>query len=228
MTNMSGGSKPQNEYLDVTYGQKAFTGYPFVMTAHLWEKCSLFPGAKLLDLGCGRGEFLKGFMAKGALGYGFDQSDLAKQHCPEADVRVGDLEAALPYEDNFFDVIYSKSVVEHFYYPERILAEAYRILKPGGTIITMTPDWKYNVVDFHSDFTHRTAFTLKAIEDIHKITGFKEVIGDRFIQLPVYWKHPWTGALVWLARNFTPDFMKPKNKFIRFSKEVMLICTATK
>ena len=30
----------------------------------------------------------------------------------------------MPYEDNFFDVIYSKSVIEHFYYPEKILKEA--------------------------------------------------------------------------------------------------------
>jgi hypothetical protein len=92
----------------------------------------------------------------------------------------------------------------------------------------MTPDWKYNVVDFHGDFTHRTAFTLKSISDLHKITGFKDVEADRFIQLPVYWRHSWMGAAVWCARNFCPDLLKPKSKFIRFSKEVMLICEAKK
>lgn len=228
MSEDSNEARPHNEYLDVTYGHKAFTQYPFLLTAHLWERNKLAPGARLLDLGCGRGEFLQGFMALGAEGYGFDQSDSAKSLCPDADIRVGDLEAPLPYGDSFFDVIYSKSVVEHFYYPERILAEALRVLKPGGTIITMTPDWKYNIVDFHGDFTHRTAFTLKAVSDIHKITGFRDVRAGRFIQLPIYWRYPWMGAAVWAARTFCPDWLKPKSKFIRFSKEVMLICEARK
>ena len=55
-----------------------------------------------------------------------------------------------------FDVIYSKSVIEHFYYPEKILKEAYRVLKPGGIIITLTPDWEFIYKSFYEDFTHRT------------------------------------------------------------------------
>ena len=41
-----------------------------------------------------------------------------------------------PYEDNYFDLVYSKSFIEHFYYSEKVLMELYRILKPGGKIIT--------------------------------------------------------------------------------------------
>jgi ubiquinone/menaquinone biosynthesis C-methylase UbiE len=65
----------------------------------------------------------------------------------------------LPYEDNFFDVIYSKSVIEHFHYPDIIFNEAYRVLKPGGIIITLTPEWQYIYKSFYEDFTHRTPFT---------------------------------------------------------------------
>ena len=37
-----------------------------------------------------------------------------------------------PYENNFFDLVYSKSFIEHFYYTDKILEEIYRIIKPGG------------------------------------------------------------------------------------------------
>ena len=46
----------------------------------------------------------------------------------------------LPYEDNFLMYLL-KSFIEHFYYPENF-NEFYRILKPGGIIISLTPDWK--------------------------------------------------------------------------------------
>ena len=58
-----------------------------------------------------------------------------------------------------FDVIFSKSLVEHFYYPEKIYQEMHRVLKNGGIIITMTPDWEINYKTFYEDYTHRTPFS---------------------------------------------------------------------
>ena len=46
----------------------------------------------------------------------------------------------IPHKDNFFDVVFSKSVLEHFYKPELLVKEMHRVLKPGGTIITLCPD----------------------------------------------------------------------------------------
>ena len=42
----------------------------------------------------------------------------------------------LPYGEDIFDVIFSKSVIEHLYYPENLF-EAKKILKHGGLLITM-------------------------------------------------------------------------------------------
>lgn len=220
--------KAKNEYLEIIYANAAFTNYPSRLAIHLAERFKLKPKQKILDLGCGRGEFLKGFVERDLEGYGVDQSDIARQIVGDATIKVADLDHRLPFEDDFFDVVYSKSVIEHFYYPEKLLKEARRVLKPGGLIISMTPDWKHNIVSFHTDYTNRTAFTLKSIDNIHRIQGFVDVRSERFIQLPIYWKFKVIYPLIWLARHLVPDMFKANSKFVRFSKEVMLLTSGLK
>ncbi len=219
---------PKNDYLEQTYAKAPYTQYPFQLTAYLVKRFSMQPGKRLLDLGCGRGEFLKGFIEHGLEGFGIDQADTAKKICPKADIRVGDLEERLPYEDDFFDIVYSKSVVEHFYYPEKIVAEIRRVLKPGGLVITMTPSWVHNVLCFHEDYTHRTPFTVPSLSDIHIINGLREVHTEEFIQLPFVWNTPSLALVPVLVRNLTPYGWKRKSKLVRFSKEVMLLTSARK
>ena len=74
----------------------------------------------------------------------------------------------VPYSDNFFDIVFSKSFIEHFYYPEEIFKEAHRILKPSGILINLTPEWNYIYKSFYDDYTHRTPFTKKSLEEIHR------------------------------------------------------------
>ncbi len=48
--------------------------------------------------------------------------------------RVG-LAHALPYADNHFDLVITVEAMSHFLHPERCLAEAHRVLKPGGRYV---------------------------------------------------------------------------------------------
>lgn len=59
-----------------------------------------------------------------------------------------------PYNDNTFDIIFSQSVLEQFYFPEELVMEVYRILKPNGLVITMIPDWESVYKTFYEDYTH--------------------------------------------------------------------------
>ena len=98
------------------------------------------------------------------------------------------LEQQLPFKDNFFDFVYSKSFVEHFYHPEKIFEESHRVLKLGGKLITLTPDWESIYKIFYEDYTHRTPFTINSLKEIHLIHGYKNVKVERFRQLPIIWK----------------------------------------
>ena len=219
------------DYVAVVYNEtdRPYTDYPDLLTRHLVARYRLPAGARLLDLGCGRGEFLRGFRRCGLDACGADQSDLARRLCPEADVRIADLEnAAIPFDDNSFDVLYSKSVLEHFYYPERIVREIYRVLKPGGRVISMVPDWEYNYRIYYEDYTHRTPFTLTSLRDISIIHGFEDVRVERFRQLPFLWTRAWLNPLCEVLAWVTPSWLRQHSKLVRFSKEVMLLASAVK
>ena len=225
------------KYVDVVYNEKdkPFTDYPSKMIKYLIKKYNITEESKVLELGCGRGEFLNEFYNNNMISYGVDISSYAKEKFPHLNISSVDmLKNSLPYPDNSFDVIYSKSFVEHFYYPEKIFQEAYRVLKKGGRIITLTPEWKYYYKTFYEDYTHRTPFTKLSLRDIHLINKFENFEVESFRQLPFIWNMPIILKNVFiflsqLTRIFAPDVFREKNvKWIRWSKEIMLLSSAKK
>lgn len=223
---------PQRDYVDVVYNERdrPLTSYPSQLARYLFDRFNLKQGDKLLDIGCGRGEFLRGFIDCGVHGHGVDRSRTAERYCPKAELRTADLEnEQLPYPDNYFDVIYSKSVIEHFYYPEKLVQEMFRVLKPGGLAITMCPDWEFNIRIYFEDYTHRTPFMHSSLRDIQLIHGFDNIEVERFRQLPILWGNGSVLILMAeLTRIFTPSFLRKHSKWVRFSKEIMLLSSATK
>jgi len=219
---------PKN-YLSVAYDEKShpYTDYPKKLCAYLFQSFELKEGMKMLEPGCGRGEFLKNFKELGLDVHGVDISTEAQEYAENFPVEVCDIESEkLPFEDDTFDVIYSKSFVEHLYYPERYLEEAFRVLKPGGILITLTPDWESNYKIYFDDFTHRTPFTNIALEDAYKMYGFSEVNVFKFRQLPIVWRYP---KLNYFCAAISPLIsVRTKNKFFRWSRELMLVGVGVK
>ncbi len=230
--NSSRNDKDKKGYIDVIYDElrKPFTSYPQKLTSYLVRRFGIQRNAFVLDAGCGRGEFLNGFIECGLQVYGVDQSSTTLKYFPGAKIKISDIEDEIPYPDNYFDVVYSKSVIEHFHYPERFVREIYRVLKPGGLVITMCPAWEYNYRIYFEDYTHRTPFMLESLRDILFIHGFEKVQVEFFRQLPILWSK-WGRYLIPLAeltRVLVPARLSRHNKWIRFSKEVMLLSSARK
>ena len=228
-------SKDKVDYVDLIYGNEnprtPKTEYPDKLINYLIKAYGIGENLKVLDVGCGRGDFLNAFIEAGLEGYGVDYSDAAVEHCPNATIRKADLENdEIPFKNDMFDVVFSKSVLEHFHNPEVPVGEMYRVLKPGGLIISMVPSWEYCWDIYFEDYTHRTPFMLSAFRDLHILQGFSDVDTKIFTQLPATWNDPsrvWT-LLSNLTRILAPSVLRYRYKWVRFSKEIMLICTATK
>ena len=222
-------------YVDVFYNpsSKFFTDYPSKLINYLIKRYKLAKNSSLLDLGYGRGEFLKESIDQGMMGYGVDISDYPKSYCKSGKIVLCDLtKQKLLFSDNYFDIIYSKSFVEHFYYSEIIFEQVYRALKPGGIIITLMLEWKYIYKSFYEDYSHRTPFTKISLKDIHLITNFNNVKVESFKRPSILWKKNYyiyiIKLLSFLTRILIPDYFRFKIKWIRFSKELMLLFLAYK
>ena len=219
--------EPVVGYLRVVYSEKQrpYTSYPGKLCKYIADEYFNGGYKTVLDIGCGRGEHLREFQKLGYQVKGIDLSEEAKELSKDIDIDIIDIEKErLPYEDNSFDVVFSKSLIEHLNNPENFMKEAYRVLRPGGRLITMTPDWESVYRTFYEDYTHRTPFTENSLRDIHQIFSFTKVGVEKFRQLPFLWKYPWLSIF---SRLFS-YFPKSDIKLIKFSKEVMLLSWAEK
>lgn len=218
-------------YLGVVYDEQVrpATGYPGELCRHLARRFALPAGARLLDVGCGRGEFARGFADLGLAVEGLDRERCESRWLRGLTVGCADLGTApFPYPDGRFDVVFSKSVIEHFERPGRFLAECRRVLRPGGRLIVLTPDWQTQMPIFYDDITHCRPFTVEAMHDALRMHGFAEVGAELFYQLPVVWRWPALKAVSWLLRRVVPVTAKPRNKFVRWSIELMILGTGVR
>jgi SAM-dependent methyltransferase len=92
---------------------------------------------RLLDVATGPGYAAERAAARGAHPIGIDIAEgmlaLARRRRPELEFRWGDAEE-LPFEDGSFDAVVGGFVVNHLPHPERAIAEAARVLAPGGAV----------------------------------------------------------------------------------------------
>jgi SAM-dependent methyltransferase len=110
----------------------------------------------LYDLGAGESPY-KNFILQYVDEYiSVDWSN--SSHDIKVDV-IADLNTSLPINDSVADTVISFSVLEHLCEPQVMLREAYRILKPGGTLILQIP-WQWRIHEEPFDFYRYTPYGL--------------------------------------------------------------------
>jgi len=141
---------------------------------------------RLLDAGCGKGEFLYFAHKKGYTVYGIDYSEVAvalskklmkEKHIKNAEIHRGDV-CHLKYGSDFFDVIVSTDVIEHLNNAQAfldLLNESYRTLKRGGALMAHTAPNRIYVNYFVKYYQRYVNFVLLNI--LYMISGSNRRIG---------------------------------------------------
>jgi len=232
-----------SNYLETIYFRDEYSpnSYPQKLCNHLvstyfMKEGQSVDGKSVLDIGSGKGNHLIGFSRRNMKASGIDKRDECLNALKDFEIRPCDIEKEpFPYEDNSFDFVFSKSVLEHVVNADNFISESYRVLKPGGMVLFLTPDWKSQMDCYWDDYTHVKAWTRKGLQDAMIMHKFKSVHVEYFLQLPFIWKFPWMTLLTDLFAALVPNSWKWKDKeekefrtLIRFSKEKMLLASAKK
>lgn len=141
------GSGGWKHFLD-TGGREISEGYYYMRSL-----VKLKPGMRILDIGCGRGEFIFNCVSDHQVfGIEIDYSEAAikiandvvsKLGTKEQEMRMSFIRSEaqkLPFENKSFDVIYSHHLVEHLFSEqlEQMLSECNRVLKEDGVLVIQT------------------------------------------------------------------------------------------
>jgi demethylmenaquinone methyltransferase/2-methoxy-6-polyprenyl-1,4-benzoquinol methylase len=129
---------------------------PFVWTEGMRDQALAWfdvdAGDRVLDVGCGTGFATEGLLAHTDDVHGLDQSahqleqayDKFGKRGPVRFYR-GDAER-LPFRDDSFDALWSSGSIEYWPNPVDALAECRRVVKPGGPVLVVGPDYPNNTL----------------------------------------------------------------------------------
>jgi SAM-dependent methyltransferase len=130
--------------------------FPWIME-RIDREAKLLKGKHLLEIGCGMGfdslEFLKRGVRVTATDLTPNAVEMTRKHFEVENVKAEELRTAnaleLPFDDNTFDAVWSNGVLHATGDTRRAIAEARRVLKPGGRAIIShfyrKPSWMYTI-----------------------------------------------------------------------------------
>jgi 2-polyprenyl-3-methyl-5-hydroxy-6-metoxy-1,4-benzoquinol methylase len=100
------------------------------------------PG-RVLDVGCGEGQFAVELARAGFAVVGVDVAEeplrRARARHPELDLRVVPVDGPWPLEDASFDIVWAGETIEHVADTAGWLSELRRVLRSGGSLLLSTP-----------------------------------------------------------------------------------------
>lgn len=186
------------------------------------RQLALFPGEQVLDVGCGPGflcESIAAVIGPNGIVVGIDVSadliSLCERRNPPKNLSYAVSDATRIDRTNAsFDVVVCTQVAEYVPDVDRVISEAYRLLKPGGRTLFVATDW--DAVIWHSQAPGRMARVMKSWEPhcshphlprslVHRLTstGFRFDGASVFPILNLHWDDDaYSKGLAELVRDF--------------------------
>ncbi len=99
------------------------------------------PGQRVLDIGCRAGALSQHFLAGNEV-TGMDVDEEALGHASARGLQTvwGDVEEPLPFEDGSFDAVVVGEILEHVRFPDEVVGEIGRVLRPDGVVVGSVPN----------------------------------------------------------------------------------------
>ena len=151
-------------------------------------------GKRVLDLGCRSGALTQHFLGgNSVVGLDIDAAALEKAATLGIQPVQANVEEPLPFEDGSFDAVVAGELFEHLQFPDALVAEIGRVLRPGGVLAGSVPN-AFRVQSRlrflrgeppEDDPTHLRMFSPAALRQL--LSGFDRVelsfVGGRYARL---------------------------------------------
>ena len=151
-------------------------------------------GKRVLDLGCRSGALTRHFLeGNSVVGLDVDPAALEKAAALGIEPVQANVEEPLPFEDATFDVVVAGELFEHLQFPDALVAEIRRVLRPGGVLAGSVPN-AFRVQSRlrflrgrppEDDPTHLRMFSPTALREL--LVAFEQIelhfVGGRFARL---------------------------------------------
>ena len=158
-------STPEEIYHQIRFSYDARRAAPWRAIARYLQRW-VREDANLLELGAGYGEFSKSIQA--ARKWALDQNPtLIEYWGEEITPLIQHALAPLPLASGAMGTVFASNFFEHFTLDEgrEILAEVWRVLRPGGRLIVVQPNFRLEPRRYFDDYTHRSIYTDNGFKD---------------------------------------------------------------
>lgn len=148
--------------------------------AEVWRHVAAYLGrwvpadGAVLDLACGYGDFIASIdpvRRRVAIDL---NPELPAMLPAGVEAYVGDATDLSGFDDRSFAAVFASNFLEHLDHVavDRCLAEARRVLRPGGRLLLVQPNFRLQPKTYFDDYTHRTIFTDRSLADLVTARGF--------------------------------------------------------
>ena len=145
----------------------------------------LFNGGKILDIGCSTGNFVVQDK-KNIVGIDLDEGQIKIAKSRGLNVKKFDANKRLPFNDNTFDKVNCRHVIEHLDdVGDNLLVfmkDIRRVLKKNGKLVLITPDLRRVKFEFWHGYVHKHPFIREGLEKLAYDAGFGKIKVYNFVQ----------------------------------------------
>lgn len=139
----------------------------------------------VLELGAGWCDFANHVQAERIAAIDLDATVLTAA-AAHVEAAIGDCTDLSNFEDEQFDVVFASNLLEHLdrTAADKTLAESARVLRRGGRLILMQPNFRLNPGGYFDDFTHVAIYTDRSLPDYLRSRSWViETVLRRFLPL---------------------------------------------